>query len=221
MLRLARYDFRLALVVGIISILRKTNCQQISFISASAKKCFMDTGYKIRNQHGIYFLTLTVVNWVDIFTRKVYRDIVIDSLRFCQKKKSLNLHAYVIMSNHIHLIASSKTGQLSDFLRDFKKHTSKTILKEIEKGNESRKYWLLNVFKFKATLHQRNEIYQLWTHDNHPIELESNYFIEQKLNYLHDNPVRAGWVDEPEDYVYSSARNYAGKSGLLEVLYLD
>ena len=157
----------------------------------------MDAGYKIRNQQGVYFLTLTVVNWVDVFTRKVYRDILIDSLRFCQEKKGLNLHAYVIMSNHIHLIASSKTGQLSDFLRDFKKHTSKTIVKEIEEGNESRKYWLLNVFKFKATLHQRNEIYQLWTHDNHPIELESNSFIAQKLNYLHDNPVRAGWVDEP------------------------
>jgi REP element-mobilizing transposase RayT len=100
---------------------------------------FMSTGYQIKDQTALYYLTLQVIDWIDIFTRMIYRDIVIDSLRFCQLNKELQVFAYVIMSNHIHIIANSSKGELSNTLRDFKKFTSNTIIKQIETGLESRR----------------------------------------------------------------------------------
>ncbi len=101
-------------------------------------------GYKIRNQHAVHFITFAVSEWVDVFTRKAYRDIVLDSIRFCQKEKGLLLHSWCIMSNHVHLIISAKDGNLSDVLRDFKKFTSKQFIKAIEDNKqESRREWML------------------------------------------------------------------------------
>ncbi|MFW6222598.1 MAG: transposase, partial [Bacteroidota bacterium] len=88
----------------------------------------MSTGYKIKDQEGVYYLTLQVVQWADIFTQQIYRDIVIDSLKFCKENKGLDIFAFVIMSNHIHLLVKSYTGQLSDTIRDLKRHTSKKIV---------------------------------------------------------------------------------------------
>lgn len=174
-------------------------------------------GYAIRNQEGLYFLTFTIVKWIDVFSRQVYRDILLDSLAYCRKEKGLSLKAYVIMSNHIHIIARAENGNLSDVVRDFKSFTSKKILHEIEHGTESRKDWLLHMFAFKAKYNKRNEKYQLWVQENHPEGLESNAFIEQKLNYIHQNPVRAGLVEEPWHYKYSSAADYSGGKGLIEI----
>ena len=105
-------------------------------------------GYQIRDQSKPHFMTFTVVDWVDIFTRKIYRDIIIESLKFCQKQKGLILHGYVIMSNHIHVIFQTETGNLSDLVRDFKAasvpvFTAKEIFKTIENGPESRSDWML------------------------------------------------------------------------------
>ena len=120
----------------------------------------MSTGYQIKDQSALYYLTLQVVDWIDIFSRLVYRDIVIDSLRYCQLNKGLQVFAYVIMSNHVHLIANSGISDLSNTLRDFKKFTSRNILEEIETGNESQKEWMLNRFEFAGQKHNRNEKYQ-------------------------------------------------------------
>lgn len=104
-------------------------------------------GYKIRDQQAIHFITFAVVEWVDVFTRKAYRDILIDSLRHCQEQKGLVLYAWCIMSNHVHLLASAKENNLSDLLRDFKKFTSKQILAAIQSNEtESRKDWMLRIF---------------------------------------------------------------------------
>lgn len=104
----------------------------------------MDSGYKIRNQNGIYFVTFAVVEWVDVFTRKMYADMVVESLRFCQCEKGLRIHAWCIMSNHIHLIISAEENSLSDILRDFKKFTSRKVIKAIEENLlESRRNWML------------------------------------------------------------------------------
>ncbi|HOP03300.1 MAG TPA: transposase, partial [Tenuifilaceae bacterium] len=181
----------------------------------------MSTGYQIVDQSALYYLTLQVVDWIDIFTRQVYRDIVIESLKFCQQNKDLQIFGYVIMSNHVHLIANSPNGHLSETLRDFKKFTAKTIINTIKEGNESRRVWMLNRFGYNAQQHSRNKNYQLWTHENHAVILFSNSFMAEKLDYLHNNPVRAGLVDKPEDYRYSSARNYAEMDGLLEIVFLD
>ena len=84
----------------------------------------MPTGYQIDNQDGLYFLTFQVIDWVDIFTRQSYRDIIIDSLTYCRQQKGLKVYAYVIMSNHIHAIMSTERSNLSDVIRDFKRHTA-------------------------------------------------------------------------------------------------
>lgn len=181
----------------------------------------MPTGYQIENQSATYYLTLQVVDWIDIFTRPVYRDIVIDSLKYCQQNKGLQIFGYVIMSNHIHLIANSPAGHLSDTLRDFKKFTARTIINTIKEGTESRREWMLNRFEFNAQHHSRNETYQLWTHENHAVILSTNDFIQNKLEYLHNNPVRARIVQKPEDYLYSSARNYAGLDSVLDVVLIS
>lgn len=174
-------------------------------------------GYKIRDQNGIYYFTFTVIDWVDVFTRKCYRNILLDSFEYCQKEKGLVIYAYVIMSNHIHCILSSKTGKLSDTIRDFKSHTSKLIIKSIQEDTESRREWMLDLFANKGLNNSRNKSFQFWQQSNHPIELHTNYFINQKMNYIHNNPVKAGWVEKPEEYVYSSAKNYAGEVGLINV----
>jgi len=177
----------------------------------------MSTGYKIDEKDGIYFLTFQIVEWVDIFTRKIYRDLVLESLNYCMNSKGLVIYAFVIMSNHIHLLAESKTEDLSGTIRDFKKFTSKKIIEIIESGGESRERWMLSIFK-KATLkHSHNKNYQVWTRENHAELIYSEKFIDQKLDYIHENPVRSGWVVRPEDYVYSSASNYIDGSGVLNV----
>ncbi len=178
----------------------------------------MPTGYQIKEQDKPYFVTLQVVYWIDIFTRQKYRDIVIKNLAYCQKNKGLDIFAWVIMSNHIHMIARSETNGLSNVLRDFKSFTSKLILAEIEKNTESRRDWMLKLFKNAASKHERNTEYQFWTHENHSEILYSNNFIEQKLDYIHNNPVKAGIVNQPEEYKYSSAINYTDGKGLLDVI---
>ncbi len=177
----------------------------------------MTTGYQIKQQDELYFLTFQIVDWVDIFTRPVYRDIVIDSLKYAQENKGLQVFAYVVMSNHVHLVAQSSIGVLSSTIRDIKKYTSKRIIETIESMPESRREWLLNRFAFNATKHKRKSKYQVWTHENHAIQLYSNDFIAEKIEYIHNNPVRALIVQHPEDYLYSSARNYASLSAVLEI----
>lgn len=113
----------------------------------------------------------------------------------------------------------SRKGELtlSDIMRDFKKFTSKEIVKAIAEVNESRKDWLMNRFEFAAKYIKKNKNFKFWQDGNHPEELISDEFIDQKLNYIHNNPVEEMIVSEPEDYLFSSARDYAGIKGLLDV----
>jgi putative transposase len=181
------------------------------------------TGYKIRDNGQIHFITFAVVEWVDVFTRKDYAEIVINSLQHCQENKGLELYAWCLMSNHLHLLASttSKEILLSDILRDFKKFTSKQIIQAIKDNpKESRKTWMLNIFEQAGAINSRNKNYQFWRQENHPVEVYSLKFITQKLQYIHNNPVAAGLVSEPKDYNYSSAKNYAHQKGMLDVLYI-
>ena len=168
-------------------------------------------GYKIRNQHAIHFLTFTIVGWVDIFTRKETKAIIIESLSYCIEQKGLILYAYVIMSNHIHIIAKANedTSGLSDIVRDFKKYTSSKIIDWINNSKkESRKEWMQVVFKYHAKFNSNNSNYQIWQQNNRPKEIVLPRFARQKLNYIHYNPVRSDYVEYPEHYKYSSYRNY-------------
>jgi len=184
----------------------------------------MSNRYKINDQHGIHFVTLTVVGWIDIFSRKKYRDVIIENLKFCQENKGLLVHAFVIMTNHIHLVVSTDgTRGLSDTLRDFKSYTAKVILEDIPENKlESRKEWLMYLFGFFAIKNRRNYEHQFWQSDNHPMELTSTKFIRQKINYIHNNPVRAGLVSYPQHYIYNSGSNYFEDGfGVLNVSILE
>ena len=181
----------------------------------------MKEGYIIRDQEKIHFITATVVDWVDVFTRKSYKDVVIDSLEYCVKKKDMLLYGYVIMSNHIHLIIQSKNGKLSDLVRDFKKFTAKNILEKIITEPESRREWLLERFKKATETHVRNKNYQFWQYGNHAEEIYSHKFMWSKLDYIHLNPVRAGIVEKASHYRYSSASNYVGNEGLVAIEIVD
>ena len=118
-------------------------------------------GYRIRNQGAWHFLTFSIVGWIDVFSRKCYRDLIMGSFMFCQEKKGLEIGAYVIMSNHLHLIWRAKNENLSDIVRDFKTHTSKAITKAIEEENESRREWLLYMFRFFANRTNANDVFKV------------------------------------------------------------
>ena len=178
----------------------------------------MSRNYKFHNTEGIYFISFAVVEWLDVFTRNEYKNIILDSLRYCQKEKGMEIFAWCIMTNHIHLIFRSVKDQKPELLiGDFKKFTSKTIVKAIQENPlESRKEWLLEQFEKIGTKSSNVNKYQFWRHDNKPIELWSNKVIDEKINYIHNNPVEEGLVFKAEDYVYSSASDYASENGILD-----
>ncbi|MFI5453636.1 REP-associated tyrosine transposase [Pedobacter sp. UC225_61] len=178
----------------------------------------MSIKYKIRNQERLYFVSFAVVYWLDIFIRNEYKDILIDNLNYCQKEKGLEIYGWCIMSSHVHLIIGTNGNKTEDILRDFKGFTSKCLRKSItENPTESRKEWLLWMMQRAGSKNSNNKDFQFWQQDNHPIELWDNYMMEQKLDYIHDNPVSSGIVNEPMHYLYSSARDYAGIKGLLDI----
>ena len=177
----------------------------------------MKEGYVIRDQSLPHFITATVVDWVDVFSRKIYSEIIIECLDYCIKNKGMILYSYVIMSNHIHFIVQSNEGKLSDLLRDFKKFTSKTILEKIQTEPESRREWMLERFKLATESHSRNKNYQFWQYGNHAEEIYSEKFMWTKIDYIHFNPVKAGIVTKPQDYIFSSASNYIDGKGIIDI----
>ena len=179
----------------------------------------MSGRYKVSENDIPHFVTFTVVGWIDVFTREIYKEKLVESLKFCVLHKGLIIYAWIIMPNHIHLIISSKGKKISEIVRDFKKYTSSQITEMIkEHPLESRKTWMLNIFSFAGKRNNSNTNYQFWKHDYHPIELDTYDKFLQRLNYLHENPVRAGLVWEAWHYKYSSAIDYyTDKKGLIEV----
>ena len=177
----------------------------------------MSRNYKFNNPEGLYFINFSVVGWLDVFTRNEYKDLFLESLEYCQKNKGLEIHAWCLMSNHVHLVFRSIKGQKPELLvGDLKRFTSNSIVKSIQENpRESRKEFMLDFFKKEAKKNSNVKHYQFWRHDNKPIELWSNKVIQQKINYVHNNPVQEGLVYNPEDYVYSSAVDYAGQKGLI------
>jgi REP element-mobilizing transposase RayT len=178
----------------------------------------MSRNYKFHNPEGVYFVSFAVVEWIDVFTRNEYKDILLESLAFCQKNKGLEVFAWCIMSNHMHLVfRSAGDNKPEDLLGDFKRFTSRAIVQAImDNPKESRRNWLLEQFKKAAAQSSNVKHHQFWRHDNKPIEIWSNKVLVEKIKYIHNNPVEEGLVFKPENYVYSSARDYSGEKGLLD-----
>jgi putative transposase len=182
----------------------------------------MSDKYAPHNPDGLYFLTLTVVEWVDVFTRREYKQAICDSLHYCQLHKGLELYGWCLMPSHLHLLARAAEGHtLGPIIRDFKKFTTKVILRLIQEGGESRRDWLLYRFEYAAKFLRRVEHYKMWQDGSHAVECHTAAFTRQKLDYLHQNPVQDLTVCEAEHYQFSSAGAYAGQPGLLEVLFIE
>ena len=158
----------------------------------------MSRNYKFKEPEGVYFVSFAVIDWIDVFTRNKYKNIILDSLTYCQREKGMEIFAWCIMSNHVHLVFRCINGfEPQLVLGDFKRFTSKAIEQFSKAGAQTS-----NVNK-----------YQFWRHDNKPIQLWSNKVIDEKIRYIHNNPVEEGLVFRPEDYIYSSAKDYSGGPG--------
>lgn len=181
----------------------------------------MSSKYKFADNEQVYFISFSVVYWIDLFTRSDYCSVLMDSLAYCEKNKGLRLYAYCIMPSHVHLIIGSDKEPLANIMRDFKSFTSGSLRKAIgEHIAESRKEWLLWMMKRAGEKSSHHNDFQLWQEGNHPIELRTPAIAEQKLNYLHNNPVEAGFVYKAEDWRYSSASNYLNLQSEREVILL-
>nr|WP_262920498.1 transposase [Chryseobacterium timonianum] len=149
-----------------------------------------------------------------------YFDIVINALDYCIKNKGMSIFGYCIMLSHVHLLFRSEKGEPSELIRDFKGFTVRVLLKAIEENSqESRKEWLLWMFEKAGKRNSNVKKYQFWQQNNKPIEVWSLKVFEQKLNYIHQNPVESGFVMEPWEWKYSSARNYC--DDYQEILEID
>jgi putative transposase len=159
--------------------------------------------YTFLEKEGIHFITSTIVEWLPVFTHGSYFMIIVDSLRFCQMKMDLIIYAYVIMDNHFHLIASSP--DLSKTMASLRKFTANQIIKQLDADN---KRWLLNQLAYYKKNYKTDSDHQVWQEGVHPELIQSQEMFVQKAEYIHKNPVKRGLVDAPEQWRYSSARNY-------------
>ena len=167
------------------------------------------------NENQVHFLTCTVIEWIDIFTKPEYFQIIIDSLRYCRVNKGLQLYEYVVMTNHLHLIAQANDGcKLSQIISDFKKYTTLEILKALKADNQKYILTLLSNSYSKKYGYEN----QIWQRENYPELIVSEVFLLTKANYIHGNPVKKGYVSKPEDWCYSSARNRVlNDNGIIDI----
>lgn len=178
--------------------------------------------YKVYDNSRPYFITMTVVNWIDVFVRKNHKIVIVEALEYCQKNKGLEIFAWCLMPSHLHMIVRAKEGfLLTDIIRDFKAYTARVILKQIIEEPESRREWMLKNFKEADPGKPTAAGYKFWRDGYHPVELYTTKFTMQKLQYIHNNPVEEMLVTKPWEYMFSSARNYADMDSILDVIIIS
>ena len=168
--------------------------------------------YRFLGDDAPYFLTMTVNNWLPVFTRPATVAIVLESWGWLREHESFRLHGYVILENHLHLICYAP--DLGKVTQRFKSYTARRIIDHLAESGAERLLTLLALLKRD---YKTQSEYQLWEEGSHPQRIEHDSVMRQKLDYIHFNPVKRGYVDVPEHWRWSSARNYAGESGVIEV----
>jgi len=171
------------------------------------------TRYKFFETEFPYFMTWTIVGWLPLFTRNEAVEIVFDSWRYLQRERGFQLFAYVILENHLHLIASAP--DLAKAVKDSKSFTARQLVDLLERRSAG---MLLKQLRFHKLAHKDESAFQVWQEGSHPEQMQNADMMWQKIEYMHNNPVERGYVDDPLHWRYSSARNYAGQSGLIEVV---
>jgi REP element-mobilizing transposase RayT len=168
--------------------------------------------YRFVDPQAPHFITVTIVEWVPLFGSKALAKIVLDSLQFLQDHDRITLYAYVILENHVHLVAAG--SDLSKEIGDFKSFTARQIVDHLLEHNAQRVLKQLSYYKLR---HKADRDFQVWREGSHPQLIQGDDMMRQKITYIHNNPVKRGYVDEPCHWRYSSARNYAQQEGLIRV----
>ena len=178
----------------------------------------MSRKYKFHDQDKLYFISFATVHWIDVFVREEYMNIMIDSFKFCQEKKGLEIYGWCIMPSHIHMIIGSSKNKMEDIVRDMKSHTSTTLRKAISNNvQESRKEWIIWMMERAGKKNGNNNDWQFWQQHNQPLVIKDQEMFDKVLDYTHLNPVMSGFVSKPEDWKYSSAKDFCGIKGLIEL----
>ena len=168
--------------------------------------------YTITDPALPHFLTCTVVEWLPLFTRPALVEIVLDAWRYQQVHQGLQLYGYVVLENHLHFLAQSP--DLVKCVAGFKSFTARSIIDHLEHANAQS---TLKRLRFAKRAHKVDRVYQVWQEGTHAEAVFSEPVMRQKLDYIHHNPVKRGYVDEEAHWRYSSARDYAGGVGLIPV----
>lgn len=167
----------------------------------------MRSRYKILNNDGIHFVTSTVIDWIEVFTNDNYFKILIDCISYSISGKNLKVYAFVLMKNHFHLICSNPN--LSNIIRSIKSYSAKKIIDKLIIDNPE----LLKKFQIE----DNKSNFQIWQEGFHPKEIISESEFKQKIEYIHNNPVKAGYVCNAEEWKYSSIGYYIGKNSLISI----
>lgn len=178
-----------------------------------ARSLMARTRYRIFETEYPYFLTCTVVGWLPLFTRRESVDEILNSWRYLQTEAGLKIYGYVILENHLHCIL--KAPALPMVVQRFKAHTAKRLIEILESHRATTLLRQLQAIKRK---HKTESTHQVWQEGSHPQQICSDDMLVQKLEYIHQNPVKRGYVDDAVHWRYSSARNYAKMPGLIEVV---
>ncbi|MEP7230320.1 MAG: transposase [Ginsengibacter sp.] len=180
----------------------------------------MSRKYKFHDNDKIYFISFATVYWIDVFIREEYNQIIIDSWKHCQEKKGLQIYGWCIMTSHVHMIIGTADKKLDAIVGEMKSFTS-TQLKKIIKDHphESRKEWMMWLMERAGKKNGNNNDWQFWQQHNKPLAIKDQQMFDKTLEYIHQNPVQAGFVNRPEDWKYSSARDFCGMKGLVELCY--
>lgn len=179
----------------------KNSLTEASASVSSTNGGFLSSSYKVVEEMGVYFITSTILNWVPLFNNENYAKILIDSLKFSQLNKNLEIFYYVIMDHHFHALVRSP--KLSDVIRSVKGFTSHEILEDLKNNLKTE---MLNIFE-RYNKHKDRSTYQVWQEGFHPQLINSIEMLNQKIEYTHNNPVKRGLVERAEDWRYSSLNN--------------
>ena len=174
------------------------------------------TRYIIRQNNIPYFQTATIVGWIPIFTRPETVQILLNSFQWLKENRQFQLHGYVILENHLHFISTAP--EHSKAIQTFKSYTARKIIDYLTEKNVQMILQQLSYYKLRYKVKSN---YQLWQEGSHAEEIINASMMRQKLDYIHNNPVERGYVSEQEHWRYSSASNYTGQVGLIDINLLD
>jgi putative transposase len=168
--------------------------------------------YKVLPNADTYFATCAAVNWLPLFSRTELAQIVLDSMKFMHENKRMVLHAYVVMENHLHIVGSS--DDFSGAMKNFKSFTARSIVDFLCENGPS---FFLEQLRFFRKEHKKNQDYQVWQEGFHPQAILNDAMLKEKIEYIHNNPVKRGYVEYPEHWRYCSAAQYVGLTGVVPI----